>query len=151
MALVVKNPPAHGTSLQYSCLENSIDIGACALHPWGCKELDTAEHLSTKTVKQRHRETQGWRWSDYSKRLCTSFFLSSDGKSSYSLFLTVVTSKWLVSFCCFLSVACLEQANPTQWCIQERVKLVPPCGLREEWGPLYWIHLQTSPQTQDAL
>ena len=26
--------------LQYSCLENSVDI------PWGCKELDTTEQLS---------------------------------------------------------------------------------------------------------
>ena len=34
-------------------------LGACELHPWGCKELDTAKHLCTKTVKQRHRETKG--------------------------------------------------------------------------------------------
>ena len=34
----------NGNLLQYSCLENPMDRGACRLHsPWGCKELDTTE------------------------------------------------------------------------------------------------------------
>ena len=55
---MVKNPPAsardvglipesggsrgggNGNPLQYSCLENSKDIGACQTSPWGCKESD---------------------------------------------------------------------------------------------------------------
>ena len=36
----------NGNLLQYSCLENPMDRGACRLHsPWGCKELDTTEWL----------------------------------------------------------------------------------------------------------
>ena len=39
----------HGNPLQYSCLENSMDRGAwwATKSPWGCKELDTTERLST--------------------------------------------------------------------------------------------------------
>ena len=35
----------NGNPLQYSCLENPMDSGACCrLHcPWGCKESDTTE------------------------------------------------------------------------------------------------------------
>ena len=33
----------NGNSLQYSCLENSMDSRAWWVTPWGCKELDTAE------------------------------------------------------------------------------------------------------------
>ena len=71
--LVVKNPPAkagdarntdsilrlgrspeggNGNSLQYFCLENSIDREACS--PWGHKELDmkhTYAHTHTHTIK----------------------------------------------------------------------------------------------------
>ena len=32
----------NGQSLQYSCLENSMDRGAWRT-PWGCKELDMTE------------------------------------------------------------------------------------------------------------
>ena len=38
----------HGNTLEYSCLKNSMDRGAWwAYCPWGCKELDTTEQLST--------------------------------------------------------------------------------------------------------
>ena len=33
----------NGNPLQYSCLENPMDGGAC---PWGCKESDTTEQLN---------------------------------------------------------------------------------------------------------
>ena len=38
----------NGNSLQYSCLENSMDRGACrAIYsPWGSKELGMAEELT---------------------------------------------------------------------------------------------------------
>ena len=38
----------HGNSLQYSCLENPKDRGACqaTYSPWGHKELDMTERLS---------------------------------------------------------------------------------------------------------
>ena len=35
-----------GYPLQYSCLENSTDIGPGGLKSTGCKELDTTERLS---------------------------------------------------------------------------------------------------------
>ena len=40
----------HGNPLQYSCLENphgQRSLASCS--PWGCKEWDTAEQLSTHT------------------------------------------------------------------------------------------------------
>ena len=45
-------PPGggHGNPLQYSCLENPHEqrsLAGCS--PWGFKELDMAEHLSTAT------------------------------------------------------------------------------------------------------
>ena len=66
VALVLKNPPAnagdirdaglipglgrsprerHGNTLQYSCLENSMDRGTwqATYSPWGCTESDTTE------------------------------------------------------------------------------------------------------------
>ena len=73
--LVVKNPPAkagdarntdsilrlgrspeggNGNSLQYFCLENSIDREACS--PWGHKELDmkhTYAHTHTHTYNKK--------------------------------------------------------------------------------------------------
>ena len=36
----------YGYPLQYSCLENPMDSLA-GYSPWGCKELDMTEHLST--------------------------------------------------------------------------------------------------------
>ena len=37
----------NGNSLQYSCLKNSLDRGACGLDsPWGHKELDVTEWLT---------------------------------------------------------------------------------------------------------
>ena len=69
---VAKNPPANvgdtgdedsisgsgrspegrnGNPLQYSCLENSMDRGACrGYSPWGDKELDTNEQLNVSTI-----------------------------------------------------------------------------------------------------
>ena len=43
----------HGNPLQYSCLENPMDRGAwqATYSPWGCKELDTTEQLSTQLIK----------------------------------------------------------------------------------------------------
>ena len=40
-----------GNPLQYSCLENSVDRGACwtTYSPGGHKELDTTEQLSMHT------------------------------------------------------------------------------------------------------
>ena len=37
----------HGNPLQYSCLENSMDRGACRVTVQGGAELDTTEQLST--------------------------------------------------------------------------------------------------------
>ena len=72
MAQLVKNPPAmwetwvralaredpleKGTTIHYSCLENPVDRGAWWATnplPWGCKELDTTEWLSTRGGKSR--------------------------------------------------------------------------------------------------
>ena len=72
MAQLVKNPPAmwetwvralaredpleKGTTIHYSCLENPVDRGAWWATnplPWGCKELDTPERLSTRGGKSR--------------------------------------------------------------------------------------------------
>ena len=41
----------HGNPFQYSCLENPHgQRSQMGYSPWGCKELDTAEHLSTHRV-----------------------------------------------------------------------------------------------------
>ena len=56
--------PGEGYSRQYSCLENSTDRGGYS--PWGCKESDTTERLSTHThVNSGHGnvwtvQTRGW-------------------------------------------------------------------------------------------
>ena len=39
----------HGNPLQYACLENPMDRGAW-WSPWGRKELDTTEQLSTHSI-----------------------------------------------------------------------------------------------------
>ena len=65
---MVKNPPArqetwvwrslgggHGGLLQYSCLENPL--GQRCLGPWGRKELDMTELLSTRWL-----DDLGYRW-----------------------------------------------------------------------------------------
>ena len=76
VVLVIKNPPAngghikyvgsipglgispaggHGNSFQYSCLENHHGQRSPASYsPWGCKESDMTEQLSTRT--QTHRD-----------------------------------------------------------------------------------------------
>ena len=44
-----RRSPGGGNSnpLQYSCLDNPMDRGACGLRsPWGCKESDTSEPVS---------------------------------------------------------------------------------------------------------
>ena len=68
---MVKNPPANageagsipgsgrslgggnGNPLQYSCLENPLDRGAwrAVYSPWGRKELDTTERLTTHALE----------------------------------------------------------------------------------------------------
>ena len=68
VAPVVKNPPAnsgdtrdvglisglgkssgggHGNPLQYPCLENPMERGPVGYSPWGRKELDTTDRLSS--------------------------------------------------------------------------------------------------------
>ena len=45
----LRRSPGGGNSnpLQYSCLDNPMDRGACGLQsPWGCKESDTSEPVS---------------------------------------------------------------------------------------------------------
>ena len=83
VALVVKNLPAnagyirdagsipgsgrtpgggHGCPFQYSCLENPIDRSLAGYSPWGHKESDTTEAMSTHTYMTlsgvRHTQTQ---------------------------------------------------------------------------------------------
>ena len=43
----------NGNRLQYSCLENPMDRGAwwATYSPWGHKELDTMEQVSTHNIK----------------------------------------------------------------------------------------------------
>ena len=43
------NGEGHGNPLQYSCLENPMDKGA-SCSPWGCKESDMTEQLSTQNM-----------------------------------------------------------------------------------------------------
>ena len=38
---------------QYSCLGNPMDRGAWSGEPWGCKELDTTDELSTHTERRK--------------------------------------------------------------------------------------------------
>ena len=41
----------HGNPLQYSCLENPNGQGSLAGYsPWGCKESDTTDQLSTEHI-----------------------------------------------------------------------------------------------------
>ena len=47
----LRRSPGGGNSnpLQYSCLDNPMDRGACGLQsPWGCKESDTSEPVSMR-------------------------------------------------------------------------------------------------------
>ena len=37
----------HGNPLQYSCLKNDMERSLVGYSPWGHKELDTVEQLST--------------------------------------------------------------------------------------------------------
>ena len=48
----------HGNPLQYSCLENPMDKShLVGYSPWGCKELDTTQRLSTHTHMEKHKWT----------------------------------------------------------------------------------------------
>ena len=53
-------PPegGHANPLQYSCLENSMDTGAwqATYSPWGGKELDMTEWLSTFPIREEKME-----------------------------------------------------------------------------------------------
>ena len=40
----------NGNLLQYSCLENPMDRGTQSYSPWGRKESDTTEQLSTNKI-----------------------------------------------------------------------------------------------------
>ena len=45
----------NGNPLQYSCLENSLDRGACGLQSVGHKELDTmSTHARDSAVSSKH-------------------------------------------------------------------------------------------------
>ena len=49
----------HGNPLQYSRLENVHGQGSLAgCSPWGCKESDTTEQLSTVHTQQNHFQVQ---------------------------------------------------------------------------------------------
>ena len=61
----------NGNPLQYSCLENSMDRGTwqATYSPWGCKESDTTEQLSTffnpfKKKKKKTHEAQVMKFFD---------------------------------------------------------------------------------------
>ena len=45
-----------GNPCQYSCRENPMDRGTWQASPWGGKELDTNEHLSTAQRKRTFTE-----------------------------------------------------------------------------------------------
>ena len=48
LKLFLKPGRGHGNSLQYSCLENPHGQRSLAGYsPWGCKESDTTEQIST--------------------------------------------------------------------------------------------------------
>ena len=50
----------HGNPLQYSCLENSHGQGnLVGYSPWGRKEFDTTERLSTHTCQNSALYTEG--------------------------------------------------------------------------------------------
>ena len=50
----------HGNPLQYSCLENSHGQGnLVGYNPWGRKEFDTTERLSTHTWQNLALYTEG--------------------------------------------------------------------------------------------
>ena len=44
----------NGNPLQYSCLENSMDIGAWQASPWGHRESDMTEQLTLSLFSQGH-------------------------------------------------------------------------------------------------
>ena len=70
-----KNPPAvwetwvqslghegggHGNPLEYSCLENPRGQRSLAGYsPWGCKQLDTTEQLSTTQTQYKKKGPDG--------------------------------------------------------------------------------------------
>ena len=42
----------NGNPIQYSCLENSVDRGACGLQPMGLQRSNTTEQLILKLILQ---------------------------------------------------------------------------------------------------
>ena len=49
----------HGNPLQYSCLENPHgQMSLVGYSPWGCKELDRTEQLSTAQHRQLQESAQ---------------------------------------------------------------------------------------------
>ena len=49
----------NGYPLQYSCLENPVDRGACRLYsPWGHKDSDTPEQLTLSLFSVITQEMQ---------------------------------------------------------------------------------------------
>ena len=54
----------NGNPLQYSCLRNPMDRGACWTSPWGCKELDVTEHTQQHYWKHTNilRSTLKYNW-----------------------------------------------------------------------------------------
>ena len=91
---MAKNPPANagdtglipgsgrsrgggnGNPLQYSCLENSMDRGACrGYSPWGDKELDTNERLSRSQCQGMHMHAKHPRKAEVSLAVDQADFL----------------------------------------------------------------------------
>ena len=48
----------NGNLLQYSCLENCVGRGGYS--PWGLKELDITERLSSYTTQTHTKAGMGW-------------------------------------------------------------------------------------------
>ena len=47
----------HGNPLQYFCLENPHwPRSQAGYSPWGCKELDISERLSTQRIKKKKKQ-----------------------------------------------------------------------------------------------
>ena len=70
----------NGYPLQYSCLENPMDRGACGLYsPWGRKELDTTEQitLSLSLGWTPLDLLMGWIWGMEERQECLDW--GSDG------------------------------------------------------------------------
>ena len=77
----------HGNRLQYSCLENSHGQRSLAGYsPWGCKELDTTEWLSTHIQLSIYLSMDTW------------ISISLNGLFSIIYFEAQISKIWLVGY-----------------------------------------------------